>query len=197
MKTKTGWSYIWHFVPWVFSMCVGTPTELLALHTWKRFSDHKIFLLFQGEGKKINLAEIFKVLNLSSRFPSSAVSQVSVILRCQWLHMKLWSMFASREAVLRLGFLSDWESQPCSGVFSLSKVAGEQGWMACSGEWACELHSPRSSILAPLKSADGCWPSSKWNTPLVFFCLAAPKNLNLDWYTVSYWVKADTQSITL
>lgn len=118
-------------------------------------------------------------LNLSSRLPSSAVFQVSVILR--WPHM-LWPAETPHEtvehvcflgrgvAVLSLGSLLDQESQPCSGVFPLSKVAGEQGWVACSDEVACELlhcHFPGSSILAPLKRADGYWPNSKWNMPLL------------------------------
>lgn len=179
MKTKTRWSYIWHFVPWVFSMCVGAPTELLALHTWERFNDHKIFLLFQGEKKNKSCWDFQNSLNLSSRLPSSAVFQVNVILR--WPHM-LWPAETPHEtvehvcflgrgvAVLSLGSLSDQKSQPCSGVFPLSKVAGEQGWVACSDEVACELlhcHFPGSSILAPLKRADGYWPSSKWNMPLL------------------------------
>jgi len=38
-------------------MCVGAPAELLASHTWYRFSDHKIFLLFQGKKKILRFSK--------------------------------------------------------------------------------------------------------------------------------------------
>lgn len=162
-----------------FSPCVWV-LQQSYLHCTLESDSMTTKYFFYSRGKKNESCWDFQnSLNLSSRLPSSAVFQVSVILR--WPHT-LWSAETPHEtvehvcflgrgvAVLSLGSLLDQESQPCSGVFPLSKVAGEQRWVACSDEVACELlhcHFPGSSILAPLKRADGYWPSSKWNMPLL------------------------------
>lgn len=180
MKTKTRWSYIWHFVPWVFSMCVGASTELLALHTWDQFSDHKIFLLFQGE-TKINLAEIFKTLWIfPSGFPAVLCFRwvgfwdVPICFDWQRLHMELWSMFASWKGELQSW---GWDLPQTRNPSHVVEFSLQARWQESRDGWSIVMKKLVSSILALLKRADGYWPSSKWNMWvffLPFFLLTPP-----------------------
>lgn len=166
-----------------FSPCVWVLQQSYLCCILESNSVTTKYFFYSGGGGEKSCWDFQISLNLSSSLPSTAVFQVSVILR--WFQM-LWlaetphetvehdCLLGSRVAVLRLGFLPDLESQPCSGVFSLSKVAGE--WVACSDEETCELlHCPfpGSSILAPLERADGYRPSSKWNMPWYFWLTSA------------------------